>query len=145
MNEVHESEPVLAWHFLSEGDKLRNGEDAPDDGVTLHHDGGLDLCRSGLHASRRLSDACRYSPGGSLCRVEVWGYVEESENDKLVGTYRRIVRRWTPEEYLPALVAWAEECAEKAKGYASGPRREYQEVRDELETLLIGRLGVEDE
>jgi len=80
---------VLAWHWTN-GETLRNGDPVPDVGETLVHDGPVEMCRSGLHASRRILDALRYAPGDVVHRVECDGVVAE-DDDKLVCTERTIL------------------------------------------------------
>jgi len=48
------------------------------------------MCKSGLHASRKIFDALRYAPGNTICRVECEDVVEE-QDDKLVCRRRRIL------------------------------------------------------
>lgn len=47
--------PVLAWHFV--GDRLRDGRPVPKNGAWLTHDGPVEICASGLHASQCPFDA----------------------------------------------------------------------------------------
>jgi len=82
--------PIKAWHFV--GDKLRDGRPVPKDGVTLKHYGEIELCKSGLHASKLLIDALKYAPASTLCRVECGGEVIHGD-DKLVCTERTILWR----------------------------------------------------
>jgi len=82
--------PIKAWHFV--GDRLRDGRPVPKDGVTLKHDGEIELCESGLHASKRLIDALQYAPASTLCRVECGGEIIHGD-DKLVCTERTILWR----------------------------------------------------
>ena len=79
---------ILAWHFTS--DRLRDGRPIPAPGVTLRHKGPIELCASGLHASRHPFDALQYAPGPNLHRVECSVDVQE-ESDKLVARERTIV------------------------------------------------------
>jgi hypothetical protein len=88
---------IKAWHFT--GTKLRDGRPLPADGETLHHTGPLEMCRSGLHASRKIMDALQYAPGATICRVECRGEVIEDE-DKLVCTERTILWRVDGETLL---------------------------------------------
>src|SRR5690606_19123851 len=81
---------MFGYHFV--GDRLRDGRPVPPDGVWLVHDCPVELCFSGLHASRRPWQALRYATGETLCLVELDCVVEE-ETDKLVARRRRIVRR----------------------------------------------------
>lgn len=97
--------PVLAWHFV--GAALRDGSPIPADGVTLKFSGRLELCASGFHASRRLIDALQYAPGGTLCRVECGGTIEEG-GDKLVCRQRTILWRVDSTDFLRL---FARQCA----------------------------------
>lgn len=81
---------VLAWHFV--GNVMRDGRPVPANGVWLEHTGQVDICRSGLHASRDPFDALQYAPGAVLCRVEMDGDIVE-QDDKLVARRRRIIAR----------------------------------------------------
>lgn len=104
---VPESSPILAWHFLSDSQKLRDGRTAPPDGEVLAHDGPVVPCKSGLHASEDIFDALLYSPGHILCRVECWGTTRK-EHDKLACDRRRILWRINTG---PLLRQWARWCA----------------------------------
>jgi hypothetical protein len=84
------SDTTLAWHFV--GDTLRDGSPVPPDGEWLVHDGPVECCRSGLHASERLIDALEYAPGATICRVECRG-IEDRHNDKIAARERRILWR----------------------------------------------------
>jgi hypothetical protein len=82
---------VEAWHFLADSGKLRDGRPAVD-GEWLLHTGPAVMCKSGLHASRKVTDALSYAPGSILCRVECRGVVEE-QDDKLLCMERKIIWR----------------------------------------------------
>jgi hypothetical protein len=81
---------IDAWHFV--GATLRDGRPIPADGKWLVHTGPVEICSTGLHASRRPWHALRYAPGETLCRVECDDVVTE-QDDKLVCRRRRIVER----------------------------------------------------
>ena len=81
---------IKAWHFV--GDRLRDGRPIPADGEWLVHEGPIEICASGLHASRRPWHALQYSPGAVLCYVECRGEVVE-QLDKLACRERRILVR----------------------------------------------------
>ena len=81
---------MKAWHFVAA--TLGDGGPIPVDGETLHHDGPLVLCESGLHASKRLIDTLEYAQGETLCRVEMGGCIETA-HDKLVARERTILWR----------------------------------------------------
>lgn len=93
--------PVLAWHFV--GNTLRDGRPVPPDGEWLVHDGRVEMCHSGLHASRHPFDALQYAPGSILCWVECDDVVSE-DGDKLVCRRRRIVARRDMTDALRALL-----------------------------------------
>ena len=96
---------IKAWHFVN--DTLRDGQPVPPDGEPLEYDGTLELCASGLHASRRIIDALKYAPGSTCCRVECDGEIVEGE-DKLVCNKRTILWRVDAEG---ALRQFAKQCA----------------------------------
>ena len=77
------------------GDKLRDGRPIPADGEWMVHEGPLEPCVSGLHASEHPFDALRYAPGATLCRVELEGDLVSHGDpvDKWVGRRRRIIAR----------------------------------------------------
>lgn len=91
------TEPVMAWHFV--GDTLRDGRPVPADGVWLRHEGKCEICRAGLHASRRLLDAINFAREPMLCRVECME-IEDEQPDKLVCRARRIVARFDATDLL---------------------------------------------
>ena len=79
---------IRAYHFT--GPKLRDGRPVPAIGEWLVYEGDLEICRSGLHASRASLDALRYAPGSLLHLVDCEGDVCE-QPDKLICRCRRIV------------------------------------------------------
>ena len=102
---------VLAWHWLLESRKLQFAPyTAVEAGQELQHEGPLELCSSGLHASERLIDALRYAPGRVLCRVQLSGEVLRG-GDKLCGSRRKVL--WMVDA-APALREFAWRCAERA-------------------------------
>jgi hypothetical protein len=85
--------PILAWHFLADDRMLANQYPpmAVEPGYIYGEpDGGIIICERGMHASRTVYDASKFAPGSQLCRVRVWGEVQE-HNDKLVGRYREVL------------------------------------------------------
>lgn len=91
---------MLAWHWISDGRPMVVGE-------TVTHEGPLELCASGLHASERLLDALRYAPGAVVCRVECDGEIVRGE-DKFVCRSRRVL--WVLDA-TAMLRAFARQCA----------------------------------
>jgi len=88
---------MLAYHFV--GRTLRDGSDIPSDGEWLIHEGEVEICKSGLHASIEPFDTLKYAPGTTICLVEVEDIVEEHK-DKLVCRRRKIVKRKNIETLL---------------------------------------------
>lgn len=119
--------PVLAWHFV--GNTLRDGRPVPPDGEWLVHDGRVEMCHSGLHASRHPFDALQYAPGSILCWVECDDVVSE-DGDKLVCRRRRIVAR---RDMTDALRAFARGEAARVLHLWEAPEvvRRYLESGDE--------------
>ena len=81
---------MKAWHFV--GKTLRDGRPIPKDGEKLVHQGKIELCVSGLHASIHPFDALRYAPGMTLCFVECAGEIKKAD-DKIVCSERTIIAR----------------------------------------------------
>ena len=67
---------ILAWHWLSNPAKLRDGTPVIVGAETVV-EGAVTLCERGLHASRRLLDSLQYAPGPWLCRVACSDVVAE--------------------------------------------------------------------
>lgn len=120
-------EETLAWHLT--GSKLRDGSPIPPVGEWLRHDGEMEICRSGLHASERLTDALEYAPGNTLHRVTVRGDIKR-QHDKLVGRERRI--EWSVDAE-PVLRAFARRAALDVAHLWNMPPvvREYLETGDD--------------
>lgn len=118
---------IRAYHFV--GDTLRDGRPVPPDGEWLEHVGPVEICASGLHASRRPWHALEYAPGPVLCLVEVDGIVTE-QDDKLVARRRRIVRRV---DLTDDMRAFARQCALDVLHLWEAPDvvRRYLETGDE--------------
>jgi hypothetical protein len=81
---------VLAWHILREP-RLANGDGRRlKVGKTYRHEGTPVLCRAGLHASKKLSDAFGYVFGDYVCRVELSGEMKEGRT-KISASQRRVL------------------------------------------------------
>ena len=96
---------MKAYHFT--GKKLRDGRGIPKIGEWLVHDGPLEMCSSGLHASREPFDALQYAPGSILHLVEVGGEIIKGD-DKLVARKRKILASFDAEDLL---WEYARQCA----------------------------------
>ena len=88
---------IRAWHFTN-GRVLRDGKKWRV-GNTERHSGKLELCQSGLHASRNILDALKYAPGTMIRRVECGGRIEE-EYDKLVCAERKVLWAYDAKKVL---------------------------------------------
>ena len=118
---------VLAWHFAD--NRLRDGRPLPPDGEWLVHDGPCVMCKSGLHASRRIIDALQYAPGHTICRVRCADIASEVD-DKLLCRRRKILWRVDGEQLLRT---FARECALSVIHLWDAPDvvRQYLETGDE--------------
>ena len=82
---------IKAWHFLSDDRRMQFGErELVEIGKTYQAEGKIKLCENGMHGSRRIIDALQYSPGAVICRVALWGEVQE-QDDKLVARNRKVI------------------------------------------------------
>jgi hypothetical protein len=97
---------MRAYHFTT--DTLRDGRPIPAVGEWLKHDGEIDPCVSGLHASEHPFDALRYAPGLLLHLVELEGDLKSHGNpvDKWVGRRRKIISTINAEELLWEYARW---------------------------------------
>jgi hypothetical protein len=82
---------MTGWHFTN--GTLRDGKPVPPAGEWLRHDGPIEPCVSGLHASPRVLDALAFAPGATLHRVELRGDVTPHGDpvDKFVARERRVL------------------------------------------------------
>ena len=108
---------MRAWHFLKDDCRLRyrDGEEVDDGeiveiGKTYTAVGDIDLCKNGMHGSKRILDALQYAPGSIVCKVEIDGEIVEGD-DKLVGRSRTVL---SMVDITDVLHEFACLCAEKA-------------------------------
>lgn len=116
---------TVAYHFV--GATLRDGRLVPPDGEWLEHDGPLEMCASGLHASLHPFDALQYAPGPVLCLVELDGTIVR-DDDKVVASRRRIVRRCDVTDLLRAFARQVRDAW-------------YLETGDERHAALVARTA----
>ena len=84
---------MRAWHFMADKDGkpvLRDGSTVPAAGKWLNYEGHIEMCKSGLHASKHIIDALKYAPGPWCALVELAGDIAE-QSDKMVGRRRKII------------------------------------------------------
>jgi hypothetical protein len=97
---VPEDSINIMWHFTTLDKKLGYGDGRPIiAGEKLTVPGPIVLCKSGLHASKRLLDALKYAPGAYLWEVELSGEVIHG-NDKSVATERTALCGFDASEVL---------------------------------------------
>jgi hypothetical protein len=102
---------MLAWHFLRDDRKLNYPPHTlVEVGQTLTVEPPLELCRWGLHASKRAIDALPYAPGPIACRVELSGEILEDDN-KACATERTVLSMIDATNILHEFACW---CAEQA-------------------------------
>ena len=103
----------MMYHFT--GRTLRDGRQIPPIGEWLIHDGAVQMCYFGLHASPTPFAALQYAPGEFLHQVELEGDLICEENDKSVGRRRKIIatinatdllRRFTRTVALSVIHLW---------------------------------------
>jgi hypothetical protein len=97
---------MRAYHFTSK--KLRDGRPIPAVGEWLKHEGEIEPCVSGLHASEHPFDALKYAPGYILHLVELEGdlLAHGKPIDKWVGRRRKIISTINAEELLEQFARW---------------------------------------
>ena len=88
---------MRAWHILEDTGLLRDNTPPPPDGEWLEYEGPIRICRSGLHASARVTDALKFAPGSIVCRVDMADACG-TEPDKLVARRRKIIWRIDAEQ-----------------------------------------------
>jgi hypothetical protein len=102
---------MLAWHFLRDDQRLSyHPHTLVEVGQKLTVEPPLELCRWGLHASKKALDALGYAPGSIACRVELSGEILEGE-DKVCATERTVLQMIDATNVLHEFACW---CAEQA-------------------------------
>jgi hypothetical protein len=102
---------MLAWHFLRDDQRLSYPPHTlVEVGQKMTVEPPLELCRWGLHASKRALDALGYAPGIIACRVELSGEILE-DDDKVCATERTVLSMIDATNILHEFACW---CAEQA-------------------------------
>ncbi len=86
--------PIKAWHFVANDYRLGYEDNRiVRAGKTYKLKSGKpDLCRNGMHGSKRILDALGFARGAIICRVEIWGdVIQDDDDDKLCGTHRKVL------------------------------------------------------
>jgi len=98
------------WKSMRAGLKSNNGDLGPWKlGKWRKHEGELEMCRSGFHASENVIDAMRYVSAEAIAEVEVRGK-HLAQDDKQCWSEMRILRawEWTKEDSVSLAIYAAE-------------------------------------
>ena len=110
------------WHFIQRDCRLGHDDSRQVvAGETLTHDGELEMCKSGLHASTNIMDALCYAPGPVICCVELRGRVVEGD-DKAVASERYCRWMLTADQSEQVLMHFARWCALRVVHLWDAPR-----------------------
>lgn len=83
---------IMGWHFLNSDKKLGYSDGRKvRKGVKMTYRGdGLNLCKSGMHGSKRIIDALKYAPGPVIAWCEFGGKILHGK-DKFCAEWRRVI------------------------------------------------------
>jgi len=97
------------WKGYKKGFKSNNGNIKWKIGEWQKHEGELEMCYSGFHASERIIDAMQYASAEIIARVEVKGNNLE-DSDKQVWSEMRIIKyyKWTKKDSVNLAIYAAE-------------------------------------
>ena len=116
---------MLAWHFLRDDQRLSYlPHTLVEVGQKLTVKPPLELCKWGLHASKKAIDALNYAPGSIACRVELSGEILEGD-DKVCATERTVLSMIDATNILHEFACWCVEQAllrEREAGQELDPR-----------------------
>jgi hypothetical protein len=98
-------EKILAWHFLS-SDWTAYGGFKVEVGKTYKHEGPVEPCSSGLHASVKALDANSFRKGPIVTRVECSGTIVP-HGAKLACSERTALWGYDATDELRAFARWA--------------------------------------
>ena len=124
---------ILAWHF-TDGPKLRDGQLL--ERKTYHVEPPLELCKHGLHASRKIVDALRLGPGLTVSRVRCSGEIVEGE-DKLVCSDRTVL--WSVDA-KDMILLWCAACAERAVKREKNPDPRSVAAIEAVRDFVAGKI-----
>ena len=101
---------MKAWHFVAHSRRLQYEDDRiVRTGRTYRtpNNDPISLCENGMHGSVRPIDALPYAPGPIVCRVDITGEIEETDN-KFAGRNRKVLWMYDATRVLEKI---ARECA----------------------------------
>ena len=102
------TKPRIGWKILKKGMKSQYNDFHWKKNKWYKHEGELNICYSGFHASKELVSAMNYLVPGIICEVEYKGEVIE-DNNKFVASEMRIIETYkvTKKQW----VEWSIYCA----------------------------------
>ena len=124
------TKPIKAWHFLPLDRRFGYGDgNKAEVGWIYSVKPPIQMCRWGLHASKKASDALKYAPGPVVGRVLLSGAITHDE-DKLCATHREYLWIADATDVLRAHACW---CALQVIDLWDAPNvvRRYLESGDE--------------
>ena len=98
------SKSVLAWHWVKNDCTLCDGS-ALMWHEKLIHQGKLEICLSGYHASKNILDALKYAKGSIICRVYLSGNILK-DTDKICAEERTVLWAIDAEQILFDFARW---------------------------------------
>ena len=104
---------MRAYKFLMDNYKAMYGDFQYEIGETYIHNGYIELCKAGFHASGEIKDAIRYCSGSHLVEVELGGKIIEGL-DKVVASEITILKELDLVKELETLASdeyWGVRCA----------------------------------
>lgn len=138
-----ENEPKVGfgYHFLSNDGLLRDYREPPPIGQWLEQDGEIEICRKGLHGSRKVMQAMAYAPGFTLTYCEFYD-IRCEHIDKFVAKKRKILWKINAKSLLQEYYRFwigklfeGQTISENLKNWiADGQNQEL--VNNEIESLL---------
>jgi len=114
---------VDMYHWTNIKGVLGNGDGRQVvEGETLSAEGGLEMCRCGMHASPTVAEALAYAPGCRLWRVELSGRRIDDNNFPRRSVARSRTALVDYGDQTEGLVLYARWCAERARQHAAAAR-----------------------
>jgi len=110
---------VDMYHWTNIKGVLGNGDGRQVvEGETLSAEGGLEMCRCGMHASPTVAEALAYAPGCRLWRVELSGERIDDNNFARKSVARSRTALVDYGDQTEGLMLYARWCAERARQHA---------------------------
>ena len=98
----------IGWKILEKGMKSQHNNFKWKKNKWYKHEGKINICNAGFHASKELVSAISYLTPGIICKVEYKGEIEEQE-DKFVASEMRVIETYRFTKRIG--VEWSVYCA----------------------------------